>query len=96
MVTSEAWMQKFGEMTGVTPARQGALTPKALQDYPWLGTFADNEKTGKSYLVPGLQDVDSEIDKSVVNHLHGVFFDKKTPEQALAEIKADLEKLAKQ
>jgi hypothetical protein len=32
----------------------------------------------------------------VVNHLHGVFFDKKTPEQALAEIKADLEKLAKQ
>lgn len=96
MITSEAWMQKYGEMTGVTPARQGALTQKALQDYPWLSVFAENEKTGKSYLIPGMQDVEGEIDKAVVNRLHGVFFEKKTPDQALAEIKADLEKLAKQ
>jgi ABC-type glycerol-3-phosphate transport system substrate-binding protein len=96
MVTSEAWMQKFGEMAGVTPARQGALTAKAVQDYPWLSTFADNEKTGKSYLVPGLQDVDGEIDKAVVNRLHGVFFEKKSPDEALKEIKGDIEKIAKQ
>ncbi len=95
MITSEPWMQKYGEMTGVTPARQGALTQKALQDNPWLSIFAENEKTGKSYLVPGLQDVDSEINKSVVNHLHGVFFGDKSPGQALTEIKTDIEKLAK-
>lgn len=96
MITSEAWMQKYGEMTGVTPARQGALTAKALQDYPWLSTFAQNEKTGKSYLVPGLQDVEGEIDKAVVNKLHGVFFGSKSPDEALKEIKADIEKIAKQ
>ncbi|MCC6194255.1 MAG: sugar ABC transporter substrate-binding protein [Burkholderiales bacterium] len=96
MVTSDAWMQKFGEMAGVTPARQGALTAKAMQDYPWLSTFADNEKTGKSYLIPGLQDVEGEIDKAVVNRLHGVFFGNKSPDEALKEIKGDIEKVAKQ
>jgi multiple sugar transport system substrate-binding protein len=96
MVTSQEWMEKYGEMTGVTPARQGALTAKAVQDYPWLKTFAENEKTGKSYLIAGLQDVEGEIDKAVVNRLHGVFFGSKSPDEALKEIKADIEKLAKQ
>lgn len=96
MVTSEAWMQKFGEMAGVTPARQGALTARALHDYPWLSTFADNEKTGRSYLVPGLQDVEGEIDKAIVNRLHGVYFGDKSADQALKEIKGDIEKVAKQ
>jgi len=96
MVTSQAWMEKFGEMTGVTPARQGALTQKAVQDSPWLSTFAENEKTGKSYQVPGLQDVEGEIDKAVMDRLHGVFFGNKSPDAALKEIKGDIEKLAKQ
>jgi ABC-type glycerol-3-phosphate transport system substrate-binding protein len=96
MVTSQAWMEKFGEMTGVTPARQGALTKKAVEDAPWLSTFAENEKTGKSYQVPGLQDVEGEIDKAVVNRLHGVFFGNRSPDEALKEIKGDIEKLAKQ
>lgn len=96
MVTSKEWMEKYGETTGVTPARQGVLTPKALADFPWLSTFAQNEKTGRTYLIPGLEDVDSEINKTVINRLHGVFFGKKTADQALTEIRADIEKLAKQ
>jgi multiple sugar transport system substrate-binding protein len=90
MVTSEEWMKKYGEMTGVAPARQGALTDKAIAEYPWLSVFAENERIGKSYLIPGLEDVDSEINRFVIDHLHGVFFGEKPVDEALAEIETDL------
>jgi multiple sugar transport system substrate-binding protein len=94
MVTSEPWMKKYGEMTGVSPARQGALTDKAIETYPWLSIFADNEAIGTSYLVPGLEDVDGEINRLVIDHLYGVFFGEKSADEALREIDADLEQLA--
>jgi multiple sugar transport system substrate-binding protein len=95
MITSRPWMERYGEMTGVTPAMQGAVSERTLQHYPWLSVFAANENAGKSYLVPGLQDVDGEIDKAVIDHLYGVFFGQKPVDQALGEIKADIEKLAR-
>jgi DNA-binding LacI/PurR family transcriptional regulator len=61
MITSRWWMERYGEMTGVTPAMQGAVSERTLQHYPWLSVFAANENAGKSYLVPGLQDVDGVI-----------------------------------
>ncbi len=96
MVTSEEWMRKYGEMAGVTPARQGALTPKALESAPWLSTFADVEKTGKDYLIPGLEGYENEIDKVVANDVTDVFFGNKSADDALAQIKTDLEKTLKQ
>ncbi len=96
MVTSEEWMKKYGEMAGVTPARQGALTSKALEQAPWLSTFAEIEKTGKDYLIPGLEGYENEIDKTVANDVTDVFFGNKSADEALAQIKTDLEKILKQ
>jgi multiple sugar transport system substrate-binding protein len=93
MITSEPWMKKYGEMTGVAPARQGALTDAAIAEYPWLSVFAANEASGKSYLIPGLQDVDGEINRFVIDHLHGVFFGDKSADEALAAIETDLKAL---
>ena len=95
MIASQAWMEKYGEMAGVTPARQGALSAKAAATYPWLSVFAANEKTGHSYLMPGLEDVEDQIDRMVVDHLYGVFFNDKSPDDALKEIEADLVKVVR-
>lgn len=95
MVSSPAWMRKYGEMAGVTPARQGALSAKALQQAPWLKTFADVEKTGKNYLIPGLEPFQNEIDKTVMNRLSDVFFGSKSVDEALKQIQDDLERIVK-
>ncbi|MGE5590483.1 MAG: ABC transporter substrate-binding protein [Bacillota bacterium] len=96
MVTSQEWMEKYGEMAGVTPARQGALTAKALEKAPWLTTFAEVEKSGRNYLIPGLEGYQDEIDKIVINRVADVFHSDKSVDQALAEIQADLKKMLEQ
>jgi multiple sugar transport system substrate-binding protein len=96
MVTSDAWMKRYGEMTAVTPARQNALTEKALKDAPWLTTFAEVQRTGKDYLIPGLESYQNEIDKTVMNRVADVFFGEKPVDDALAQITADLEKITRQ
>lgn len=96
MVTSEEWMKKFGEMAGVTPARQGALSQKALQNAPWLSAFADVEKQGVGTVTPGMEGYYNDIAKIVSNRVSDVFFGNKSSDQALSEIQADMEKMLKQ
>ncbi len=95
MVTSEEWMKRYGEMTAVTPARQGSLTERALKDAPWLTTFAEIQRTGKDYLIPGLESYQNEIDKTVMNRVADVFFGTKSVDDALAQIQADLDQIIK-
>ena len=95
MITSQEWMQKYGEMAGVTPARQGALTDAALQKNPWLATFADVEKTGKNYFIPNLEGYQNEIDKVVMDSLAPVFYGNKSVDQALSEIDSQLKSLTR-
>ena len=94
MVTSQEWMERYGEMAGVTPARQGALTDAALESNPWLETFAEVEQTGKNYFIPGLEGAQNEIDKGVMDALSEVFYGDKSIDAALAEIQALMESLA--
>ena len=93
MVTSQEWMERYGEMAGVTPARQGALTETALESNPWLETFAEVEQTGKNYFIPGLEGARNEIDKGVIDALSEVFYGDKSIDAALAEIQALMESL---
>lgn len=95
MVTSQEWMERYGEMAGVTPARQGALTDAALEANPWLETFAEVEQTGKNYFIPGLEGAQNEIDKGVIDALSEVFYGRKSLDNALAEIQALMESLAR-
>lgn len=94
MVTSQEWMERYGEMAGVTPARQGALTEAALESNPWLDTFAEVEQTGKNYFISGLEGAQNEIDKGVMDALSEVFYGDKSVDDALAEIQALMESLA--
>lgn len=94
MITSQEWMEKYGEMAGVTPARQGALTEDAIAANPWLETFAEVEQTGKNYFIPGLEGAQNEIDKGVMDALSEVFYGNKSIDAALAEIQALMESLA--
>ncbi|MDN5344806.1 MAG: multiple sugar transport system substrate-binding protein [Clostridia bacterium] len=95
MITSPEWMKKYGEMAGVTPARTGALSEKALKDYPWLSVFAEVEKSGKNYMIPGLESYQNDIDKIVINRVADVFFGTKSVDDAIREIQADMEKMLK-
>lgn len=93
MITSQEWMERYGEMTGVTPARQGALTETALEQNPWLEVFAEVESSGKNYFIPGFEAAQNEIDKGVIDALAEVFYGDKSVDAALEEIQALLESL---
>ena len=93
MITSQEWMERYGEMAGVTPARQGALTEAALEQSPWLDVFAEVESTGKNYFIPGFEAAQNEIDKGVIDALAEVFYGTKPVDAALQEIQALMEGL---
>ena len=93
MITSQEWMERYGELAGVTPARQGALTAAALENGPWLQVFADVESTGRNYFIPGFEAAQNEIDKGVIDALAEVFYGGKNVDSALAEIQALMERL---
>ncbi len=93
MVTSQEWMERYGEMAGVTPARQGALTDKALEENPWLEVFAEVESSGKNYFIPGFEAAQNEIDKGVIDALAEVFYGDKSVDDGLEDIQALMESL---
>lgn len=56
LVTRPEWQQKYGEMSGNPPARQGMLTDKARADWAEIPVFeASAQRATKSYLPTGFE-----------------------------------------
>lgn len=95
MITSKRWMDRYGELTGVIPARRGSLTARALQTMPWMTEFAKIAAVGRAQIPEGLEHLQNEINNAVATRLAPVLFGTKPVDVALQELQKDMEAMVR-
>lgn len=95
MATSPQWMQRYGELTGVIPARNESISAKALQEKPWLKTFAQVAVSGRPQTPTGLEAAQNQVYKAIADRLAPVLFGNEDLDAALSALQKDLEGIAK-
>jgi multiple sugar transport system substrate-binding protein len=95
MVTSPKWMERYGELTGVIPARKGCVTKKAIQEMPWIEEFAKTTAIGVPQIPKGLEAYQNQVNKAFADRISPVLFENADLEKALQNLQQDLLKIAK-
>jgi multiple sugar transport system substrate-binding protein len=95
LVTSPRWMERYGELTGVIPARKGSLTKKAIQEMPWMDQFAKVASQGIQQIPKGLEAFQNQVNKAFADRISPVLFENADLDKALENLQQDLLKSAK-
>jgi multiple sugar transport system substrate-binding protein len=94
-VTSPKWMERYGELTGVIPARKGTLTKKAVQEMPWIDQYAKVAAKGVQQIPKGLEAYQNQVNKAFADRISPVLFENADLDKALENLQQDLLKLGK-
>jgi multiple sugar transport system substrate-binding protein len=95
MATSPSWMQRYGELTGVIPARNESISARALQEKPWLKAFAQVAVSGRPQTPTGLEAAQNQVYKAIADRLAPALFGNEDLDAALTALEKDLEGIAK-
>lgn len=93
LISRPEWQRRYAELTQSIPGRQGMIDAAFLAKYPWFNAFLEGQKSVSPVSPPGLELVNEEFQKIVLDKVSEVLFRNRLVEQAMAEAQQDLERL---
>jgi multiple sugar transport system substrate-binding protein len=93
LISRPEWQRRYAELAQSIPGRQGRIDAAFLAKYPWFKAFLEGQKSVSPVSPPGLELVNEEFQKIILDKVSEVLFRNRPVDQAMAEAQQDLERL---